>query len=150
MSLFKADAPPLVPDGWELESHQPTPPIKDFRAQFKFYQAKAQRSGFIEGNELAKELQQQKVVNATVLDFLLRQLEYNPRFLSDRWRYDNEYHCRYIFFWGTIYRYDGDLCIRCLRWNNVKWEWSYGWLNSQWNSYYHALVYADKSDEYVL
>jgi len=140
-SLVDLDAPPYVPDGWEVESHLPGSPILGFGQHFDFYISKAQQNGSISGYELRSELASMPVVNANVLDHLSRQLMMNPRSLSDYWKYDKLDRARHIFFWGTIYRYDGDLCVRSLHWNGYRWESSYGWLSSQWNSYYQALLH---------
>jgi hypothetical protein len=140
-SLVDIDAPPYVPPGWSVQSHRSGPPVLNFNDRFGFYLAREQQNGSVQGYELRKTLEGKPVVNANVLDFLLKKLVIDPRYLSDRWKYDMHDHPRYVFFWGTIYIHDGEPLVRCLHWDNFRWASSYGWLSSQWNSYYQALTY---------
>lgn len=62
----------------------------------------------------AKELEDQPVLNANVLDFLRE----HPELIPDEWK------GKFTFFWGTIYRHrDGDLYVRCLYWDGGRWDW---------------------------
>jgi hypothetical protein len=134
------DADPYVPEGWTVESHRRCGsmvwnPAKTLR----FYLSRSQVRP-IKGSELKGELDPMPVVNATLLDYLLDRQLVNPHFIPPEWKYDELGRTRYIFFWGTIYRFEGDLCVRYLRWNALRWEWSHGWIDSQWNSQYFALL----------
>ena len=64
-------------------------------------------------------------MNANILDYLLA----HPELIPEEWK------GKYIFFWGTIYRLsDGRLCVRYLIWNGSEWDWSYDWLDDDFNS----------------
>ena len=138
--VIDLDVDPFIPAGWTVESHRPCGallwnPAKTLRLFLSRSQVRP-----IKGSELRPEIDQLPVVNATLLDYLMnRQLE-NPHFIPSEWKYDELGRVRYIFFWGTIYRHDGDLCVRYLRWNVTRWEASFGWIDSQWNSQYFALL----------
>jgi hypothetical protein len=138
--VIDLDADPSVPEGWTVESHRPCGsliwnPSKTLRLYLSRTQVRP-----VKGADLRVEIEKYPVVNATLLDFLMaRQLE-NPHFIPADWKYDELGRVRYIFFWGTIYRYDGGLCVRYLRWNVLRWEQSFGWIDSQWNSQYFALL----------
>lgn len=141
VSLVDLEAPPSIPPGWSVLSHRVGSPILTFHDHFNFYVSRPQAKAPIPGHELRKDLEDKPVVNANVLDYLLRELLMDPRYLPDRWKYDMHDRARYIFFWGTIYLQDGEPCVRCLHWNNHHWESSFGWLSSLWNSYYQSLLH---------
>ena len=74
------------------------------------------------------------VLNANVLDYLLAHRELIPE----------EWKGNAIFFWGPIYRLSGgDLCVRCLYWDDDAWHWGYCWLDDGWGGYYPAAVCAE-------
>jgi hypothetical protein len=137
---------PFVPEGWTVESHRACGSLLwNPSRNLRFYLTKAQQRSPVKGAELHLDMEKMPVVNAALLDFLLARLAENPRFIPPEWKYDELGRTRYIFFWGTIYRYDGDLCVRYLRWNALKWEWGYGWINNLWNSQYFALLMKELS-----
>lgn len=123
--LINCDADPFVPEGWEVEEH-----IKGGQFQWnpngiKLYLSKKQQNGSIEGNKLRKELANEPVLNANILDYLLA----HPELIPEEWK------GKYIFFWGTIYRYsDGRLCVRCLYWSGDRWYWRGRWLGGDFSS----------------
>jgi len=131
-------ADPFLPDGWKVEEHQKGKVVKLERKgddlyldgkKIEFYLSKKQKGGSIEGNDLRKELAKQPVLNANVLDYLRE----HPQLIPDAWKQDEQGNTRYIFFWGTVYRYsDGDLCVRYLSWNDGAWSWSDDWLGIGW------------------
>jgi hypothetical protein len=48
-------------------------------------------------------------------------------------RMDESGNTRFIFFWGTVYRYPGgNLCVRCLYWDGFWWQWDAVWLDHDW------------------
>jgi len=122
--LIDCDAPPSVPDGWEVVEHKPGGKLEFDPAKIELYLCAEQKQGSIEGHELRKKLEGKPVLNACVLDYLLKHQE----LISEEWK------DKYIFFWGTIYRSPGgDLCVRCLVWYGDEWHWGDGWLGSQWS-----------------
>ena len=117
--LIDCDANPFIPGGWSVEEHKKGGMFKFNPEKISLYLSKKQKKGSIEGNDIRKELANQPVLNANVLDYLLA----HPELIPEEWK------GKYIFFWGTIYRgSDGDLYVRCLHWNGSRWLWFYFWL----------------------
>lgn len=118
--LIDCDAAPFRPDGWSVENHIKGGQLEWNPTRVKLYLAKSQKPGkLVEGSKLRNELEGQMVLNANVLDYLLK----NPELIPDEWK------GKAIFFWSTIYRYSLDgLCVRYLFWNDSRWSWSYRWL----------------------
>ena len=135
---FSAD--PFMPDGWSVEEHQKGKVAKLERKgddlyldgkKIEFWLSSEQKRGVITGNILRAKLKGKPVLNANLLDHLLK----NPHLIPEAWKKDENGNTRYIFFWGTIYRdADGNLCVRCLCWGGGGWGWDYGgWLGSGFN-----------------
>lgn len=127
------DADPFNPwekDGWTVEEHQKGGTFTWDASQVELYLASGQKNGkYIEGNKLRKELAKKPVLNANVLDYLLK----NPHLIPEEWKKDGQGNTRYIFFWGTIYRCrDGNLYVRYLCWVGGRWDWSGYWLDYVW------------------
>lgn len=138
--IIDCDAAPFVPDGWKVEEHKKDGKLDFDASQVLFHLADGQKGGkSIEGNKLRKELANMPVMNANVLDYLLA----NPDLIPDEWKADESGNTRYIFFWGTVYRYsDGDLYVRCLCWSGDGWRWGDYWLGHDWNGDYPAALRA--------
>jgi len=141
--VIDCDAAPFNPwanDGWTVEEHQKGGQWKFDPKEVEFFLASGQKDGkVIEGNKLRKELAKKPVFNANVLDYLLA----HPELIPDEWKADGNGNTRYIFFWGTVYRdRDGDLCVRCLFWNDGRWDWSRNWLDYGWRGSDPAAVRA--------
>lgn len=128
--LVDSDADPFIPKGWSVESHQKGGKFIFDPSKIDFYLSKKQKKGsYIKGNDLRKELEGKKVLNANILDYLLA----HPRLIPDEWKKDENGYMRYIFFWGTIYRdSDGGLFVRYVYFFGGAWLWSYGWLDVDW------------------
>ena len=96
--------------------------------------SKRQQNGkVIEGYELRKELTKATILNACVLDYLLK----HPELIPDSWK------GKFIFFWGTIYRHsDGNLFVRYLLWSGDGGYWIYFWLDDDWYDFNPAAVLA--------
>lgn len=123
--LIDCDTNPFIPDGWLVEEHKKGGLFKFDPAKISLYLSKKQKKGSIGGHDLRKELSGKPVMNANVLDYLLA----HPELIPEEWK------GKYIFFWGTIYRYSfGYLCVRCLGWHGSMWDWSYFWLVSGFDS----------------
>jgi hypothetical protein len=130
-NVIDCDADPFLPDGWKVEEHKKGEQFNFDPSIVQFYLADGQKNGkSIEGNKLRKELVNMPVMNANVLDYLMA----NPDLIPEEWKKDDAGNTRYIFFWGTIYRYsDGSLYVRYLYWFGVRWGWSSRWLGDGWD-----------------
>lgn len=126
LHIIDCDADPMIPfDGWKVEEHKKGDKLTFDASKISLHLNDKQKKGSIEGNKLRKELADQPVLNANVLDYLMR----NPQLIPDEWKQDEKGNTRYIFFWGTIYRHsDGYLCVRCLYWDGGHWQAGFNWL----------------------
>lgn len=139
--VINCDVDPFVSNGWKAESHTKGGQFAFDPAKIKFYLSPNQLDGKrIEGNKLRKELANEPVLNANVLDYLLK----NSHLIPEDWKKDERGNTRYIFFWGTIYRYSyGFLFVRCLCWwHDGSWRWDLHWLDYDWIDYHPAAVLA--------
>jgi hypothetical protein len=129
--VIDCDADPFVPDGWKVEEHKKGGQFLWDAAKVELYLSKNQQKGrVIEGNKLRKELENDPMFNANLLDYLLK----NPHLIPEEWKKDEKGNTRYIFFWGTVYRDSGGyLDVRALYWDGGAWRWSYGWLDHGWD-----------------
>ncbi len=123
--VINCDADPFVPDGWSVEEHRKGGAFKWNAEGVTLHLDKRQENGkWIEGNKLREALAGKPVLNANALDYLLA----NPHLIPEEWK------GKAVFFWGTIYRNrDGDLCVRCLVWDGVRWYWLALWLGIDWD-----------------
>jgi len=127
--FIDCDADPFVPSGWTVESHKKGGQFAFNPAKVNLHLSPNQQGGeHIEGNKLHKKLANEPVLNANVLDFLLK----NPTLIPEEWKRDASGNIRYIFFWGTIYHSDGGLCVRYLHWGGGSWRWGSSWLDDDW------------------
>ena len=126
------DAAPFVPDGWKVEEHQKGGSFIWDASKVELFLSESQKGGkTIEGNKLRKELAKKLVLNANVLDYLMK----NPHLIPEEWKKDEQGNTRYIFFGGTVYRRSsGYLCVRCLSWSDGRWFWGGSWLDDGWSS----------------
>lgn len=116
--------PKILYDGWKIEEHKKMGKLVWDPENIELYLSENQKTEWIHGNELRKELEDKPVLNACVLDYLLE----HQNLIPDSWK------GKYVFFWGTIYRNSyGRLCVRCLYWGDGEWRWSDGWLGSGWS-----------------
>jgi len=118
--VIDCDADPFLPEGWKVESHKKGGQLEWDPTKVRLHLSSSQQNGkSIEGNELRKELENESVLNANVLDFLLK----HPELIPEEWK------GKYVFFWGTVYRRsDGDLYVRCLYRSDGRWRWDDRWL----------------------
>lgn len=123
--VINLDATPFVPEGWKVEKRQKGGQFRWDTRQVELWLAEGQKNGgCLNGNKLREELTNKSVLNANVLDYLLK----HPELIPEEWK------SKYVFFWGTIYCNSvGHLCVRCLDWRGVRWGWSYGWLGHDWD-----------------
>lgn len=126
-------AEPFVAVGWKVEEHVKHDDTNQFEwdaSKVQFHLDKGQENGKrIEGDKLRKALAGKPVLNANVLDYLLK----HPHLIPEDWKKGETGKTRYICFWGTIYRYaDGYLYIRCLCWYGGRWDWQARRLSYNW------------------
>ncbi len=135
--IIDCDAAPFVPNGWKVESHINGGQFVFDHAKVSLYLSRKQPNGdYMLGNELRKEMLGKPVLNANILDYLLK----NTNLIPEEWK------GKYVLFWGTIYRdSDGLLCVRCLYFSAGRWHWHYGWLGDGWSGSHPAVVVAPAS-----
>jgi hypothetical protein len=116
--IIDCDVEPYCPDGWRILSSREQLPSR-VRGEFVLdrkiglYIPEEQKK-VVAGNRVRELLQDQPVLPANVLDYLLA----NPHLIPEEWKGE------FIFFWGTIYRDpSGRLVVRCLYWNGDRWDW---------------------------
>lgn len=123
--LIDCDADPYLPSDRSVEEHRKGGQWKWNPAKVKLWLVKEQQKGAVEGNKLREELKNKPVLNANVLDYLLK----NPHLIPEEWK------SKFVFFWGTIYRgRGGDLYVRYLYWRGAWWDWHYRWLGDVWGT----------------
>jgi len=127
--IIDCSAQPFIPKNWSIKekdqlSNRITAKDFEFNPQnLLLYLSKKQQQGIIEGNKLKKELKNQKVLPANVLDYLLR----HPEIIPEEWK------GKIIFFWGTIYcNFNCNLFVRYLGWDGDRWDWGHDYLGYVW------------------
>lgn len=123
--VIDCDAIPVIPSGLSIEKHVKGGAYRWVNEQIRLHLSKKQKNGkVVIGHDLRQELESESVLNACVLDFLLK----NPHLIPEEWKGKS------IFFWGTIYRNAiGNLYVPYLYWNGGKWYSRFSWLGSDWN-----------------
>lgn len=130
--LIDCDAKPVIPKGFTLVEHKKGGHW-EWNPDIHFYLSENQKKGtYSIGNDLRKELDNQSVLNANVLNYLLA----HPGLIPKRWRDEM------VFFWNTIYCRDSDtnLYVRCLYWNGAKWDWRFYQLDNEFYSNFQAAL----------
>ena len=106
--IIDADADPFIPEGWKVIEHKKCGQLTWGLDRIELYLSEKQKGDYVEGEKLRKELANKPVLNANVLDYLLK----NPHLIPEGWK------GKAVFFWGTIYRHSyGSLCVRYLYWD---------------------------------
>ncbi len=145
---INCDIAPYIPNGWSVLPDTDNEPAKcqlpnRVKGIFTWdptkvtlHLSKRQKGDKrITGNDLRKELAKKPVLNANVLDWLLKPK--NQHLIPEEWK------GKAVFFWGTVYRHsDGNLYVRYLYWNDGKWFWSHYWLEHDWNAHNPAALRA--------
>ena len=136
LHAIDCDADPFIPSGWSVEEHRKSGIFTWDSTMVKLYLSKKQKGDkYIAGNDLRKELARQPVLNANVLDYLLK--TENQRLIPEEWK------GKAVFFWGTIYRNSAvNLFVRYLYWNGDRLDWDYCWLDLDFYSIGPAVVRA--------
>ncbi len=132
------DKEPVVPNNrWEIAYHQKGGQLNLDPMQIVFHHQKSGQKA--EGYKLRKELENEAILNACVLDYLLSY----PHLIPESWKKDENAKTQYIFFWGTIYRSsDGELFVRCLGFDGEEWCSETRWLGYGWSDNHPAALRA--------
>lgn len=137
------DAKPYVPNRWKvLPEDQLSSSVKGKlewdSTKVALHLIDGQKNGgYVLGNNLRIKLATSQVMNANVLDYLLK----NPGRIPEEWK------GKVIFFWGTIYRnVDNWLFVRCLNWGGYAWEENCHPLDLLFYESYPALILSTSQD----
>ena len=132
--LIDCDASPFCPDEWKVEKHCNGGQLEWDVSKIQLCLSEKQKDGgWVGGNKLREWLEGKAVLNANVLDYLLR----NTQLIPEEWKN------KYVFFWGTIYRDPGGvLVVRCLAWLGGGWDWASSWLGSGFRDSHPAVLLA--------
>jgi hypothetical protein len=132
--VIDGDAEPFVPNGWKVEEHKKDGRRKWDAAQVELYLSDPQKEGkTIVGDKLRAELSRKPVLNANVLDYLVK----HPLLIPEEWE------DKFVFFWGTIYRRSGGrLGVRCLYSDFNGWQWGSSRLAAEWRDHHPAALRA--------
>jgi len=123
--IINCDADPFCPYGLEIESHEKDGQFLWDPEAIDLYLTESQKDGSIKaGNGVRRELEGKPNLNANVLDYLLT----NPNLIPESWQGKG------IYFWGTMYRTHGSLCVRSLLWVGSCWHGHYGLLEGGWSA----------------
>jgi len=133
-----SDTPCILYEGWKIIKHVSYGNSFLWNPnQVEFYiHPKQTKTTAISGNELLEHLQGENVFNANVLYRLLN----NPKAIPNQWKMDDKDYFRYIYFWGTVYEYEGKKFVLCMFWNGACWQWSIAWLSGIWMANDPALI----------
>ncbi len=130
-NIIDCDKDPFCPDWLKVESHKKGGQLVFDPSKIELYLTDRQKTGWVNGTDIQKELADKSVLNANVLDYLSAHTELIPE----------DWKGKYIFFWGTIYRHSDDgLFVRCLCWNGGQWRWFDRWLGREFDGQYPAAV----------
>jgi hypothetical protein len=123
--IIDCDANPVIPSGLTIEKHVKGGTLRWVKEQVLLHLSKKQeKGGVIGGHDLRKELENEKVMNACVLDYL----EKNQHLIPESWK------GKAVFFWGTIYRdANGSLYVRFLCWGVDRFVSRYCYLDFDWS-----------------
>jgi hypothetical protein len=128
--IIDLDSDPVILGEFQVEEHQRGSFFEWQPKEVQLYLSELQlNEKSIKGNELRNELKGKPVLNANVLDYLLKYQNLIP----EQWKKDEWGRTRSIYFWGTIYSdREGRLYVRCLFWLSGKWQEQYSCLDSGW------------------
>lgn len=131
--LVDCDADPFVPKDLLVEEHRRGGRIDLAATKMTLFFPRGQKKDVVSEDDLRKEMANQPVLNANVLDYLLA----NPDLIPHEWEKED----RAVFFWGTIYRnQSGYRYVRYLHRNAGRWDCCYAWANGGWISSYPAAI----------
>lgn len=142
--IIDTDTQPFIPEGWSIVRHRQGGKLELNLEEILHYLSEAQKSGkSTNGHDLRKELSEEKVLNACVLDYLLSHSLQVPK----EWKWKGP-----IFFWGTQYRNErGFSHVRYLEFRSHgiaiclhagEWRWGSRQLDDDWGPSDMAAVLA--------
>lgn len=143
------NADPLsVPSGFEVVEHRKGGILhwNPYRPGIELYLTEGQRRGIVPGQDVLEELKDYEgtVVNANALDYFIAALREMPGMLPETWKCVTPYKSKHILFWGTLYRHEGQICVRSLEWNadaRVQvWKAGFCWADHRLNSQFPAAM----------
>ncbi len=143
--IIDCDADPFVPYDWVVEEHQKGGQFNWSATSVLLHLNHSQQDDTcaagvkFRGTKLRKALEGEPVLNANVLDYLLK----NPSLIPEDWKKDETGKTRKIFFWGTIYRDPNGRYkqyVRFLYWRRYEWCWRGRWIARDWNSTHLAAI----------
>lgn len=130
--IIDCDANQPKSTGWEVLTHKRMGGFAWGHDKVRLHLVKQQldRTG-IGGYELNELLKCTPVLNANVLDYLLK----SPRLIPEEWKGKNN------FFWGTVFRTQGgDQRVKYLFWAGFRWKWDSRWLGAKWREGSPAII----------
>jgi len=149
-------ADPFVPNDFEVVEHIKGPLLEwnPHRPKIELVLMPGQRKGIMTGAKIQEDLKafEGLPVNANALDYLLLRLKEAPWVIPHEWRSVEMHKSKHILFWGTLYKFDGSLCVRSLDWNqdarDQVWRSGYCWVENHLNSQYPAAMVRIKAVSY--
>ncbi len=125
----RAEVESHIGDGWAILEKRPDGLYVNGRKVVLHLSKRQQNGKLLKGYELREELKGTRLLNANILDALCD----NPHLIPEDWKKDEQGNARYIFFWGTIYRYSGgDLFVCYLYFDDGAWHRGSHWLAHDW------------------
>jgi len=128
--IINCDLPPFVPEGFTLLPDSEQLPnrtkgkVKFDISKVELYLSEKQKTGYIKGEELLRELKPKTVLTSHFLKYFLD----NPELIPEEWK------GKYIYFWGTLLRNPGGRrSVLYFYWFGGRWSWVYSWLDSDWH-----------------
>jgi len=132
------DADPYLPDGFSVDEHHRGGRFEWNLDEITIHQSLTNQQDhlqYIKGGDFLRELANEPICNANVLDYLLA----HPELIPDDWKGKN------VYFWGTIYLgSDHRLSVRCLEWNVDKWGWKSRRFENDFCAFDYAAVFCKK------
>src|SRR3990167_6274467 len=108
---------PWIPKGFTLESHTDMGKLDLSKIKLDIYQSEKQKTGYIEGNDLLKEIKQP--LNGAVVKYLYEHQELIPEEWKKYWS---------VSFFGTVLRSSyGNRSVLCLCWRDRERDWDRRW-----------------------
>ncbi len=123
--IIDLDAAPYVTSQWKVVSHQNGGEFKWWPdVGFYLHVDPDQEEGFgVNGDRLRSKLEKLPVLNANVLDFLIR----NKNLIPEKWK-----GCD-VCFWGTVYEDARGSFVRSLYWTGEHWNTGIEFLDRAWD-----------------
>ena len=114
--IIDTDAQPNCSEGYTIKTHSKGGNIEWDPEKVSLYLSETQNECGTSGYNIQSELDNMPVLNACVLDYLIK----NPNLIPADWVGKS------VLFWGTIYTSDdSNLWVRCLCCDGS--NWAYSW-----------------------